>query len=68
MVCGTDLDGCGQWQSQRQVKPGEPLPQQLVHHHYHFCHEELSDHPCACGLTFREALCLPQQQELGLPH
>ena len=28
----------------------------------------LSYHSSSSGLTFREALCLPQEQELSLPH
>ena len=55
--CRLDLDGCGQWQSRRQVRPGEEPSSSsstAVHLHYHhpleFCHQDhlprhLSDHP-----------------------
>ena len=45
--CRLDLDGCGQWQSRRQVRPGEEPSSSsstAVHLHYHhpleFCHQD----------------------------
>ena len=68
----SDLDGCGQWLCRRRVAPGESLaalPEQLCMHCPEFCHRHrfpnrLSNHI----LTFWQALCLPQEKKLGLPH